>query len=124
MPLSEYEQRMLEQMERQLHSVDPKLADSMDEPRPARSRVLLGVGLLVVGVGVLLAGAVTQLPWLGVIGFLSMFVGVWQAIYAQRRGGSTPASPSTARGTAARAGGRRSFMQRLEDRWERRRQGR
>ena len=124
MPLSEYEQRMLEQMERQLHSVDPKLADSMSEPRPARPRVVLGVVLLVVGVGVLVAGAVTQLPWLGLIGFLSMFVGVWQAVYPQRRGGRVPAGPSPARGTAPRSASRRGFMQRLEDRWERRRQGR
>ena len=125
MPLSEYEQRMLEQMERQLHTADPKLVDTMGAKRATRSKVLVGVIVLVVGVGLLLTGAVTQLPWLGVIGFIAMFVGVWQAVYAPRRSGPTavPGSPSS-RGPAPRTAGRRTFMQRMEDRWERRRRGR
>jgi hypothetical protein len=118
MPLSEYEQRMLEQMERQLRTDDPKLADTLGSRRAARSRVLLGSLLLLAGVGMLVAGVATQLPWLGVLGFVAMFAGVWLAVSAPRQQTSVPAGPRTA---GPRPVGHRSFMQRMEDRWERRR---
>lgn len=119
MPLSEYEQRMLEQMERQLRTEDPKFADTLGSRRATGSRVLLGVVLLAAGVGLLVAGVATQLPWLGVVGFLAMFGGVWIAVSAPRR----PAATATGAGRPPARGpaGRRSFMQRMEDRWERRR---
>ena len=122
MPLSEYEQRMLEQMERQLRTEDPKFADTLGSKRAAGSRVLLGVVLLAAGVGLLVAGVATQLPWLGVVGFLAMFAGVWIAVSAPRR--PATGAKGTGRPTARGPDGRRSFMQRMEERWERRRNGR
>jgi hypothetical protein len=122
MPLSEYEQRMLEQMERQLRSDDPKLADTLGSRRAVGSRVLLGSLLLIGGIGLLLGGVVTQLPWLGVTGFLAMFGGVWLAVSAPRR-----AAPKVAAGgkpPGPRPVPHRSFMQRMEDRWDKRRGGR
>lgn len=121
MPLSEYEQRMLEQMERQLRSDDPKLADTLGSRRRAGSRLFLGLLLFLAGVGGLVAGVATQLAWLGVVGFLAMFGGVWLAL-------STPKAttgPATARPGAPRpaAPPRRGLMQRLEERWDRRRDG-
>ena len=121
MPLSEYEQRMLEQMERQLRTDDPKFADTLGSRRAARNRVLLGSIVLIAGVGMLIAGVATQLPWLGVVGFLAMFGGVWMAVSAPRRQGPAPSGPRTA---GPRAVGHRGFMQRMEDRWERRRRER
>ena len=119
MPLSEYEQRMLEQMERQLRTDDPKLADTLGSRRVAGSRVLLGSLLLIAGVGMLVGGVATQLAWLGVIGFLAMFAGVWLAVSAPRR--RTPAAVPGVRSSGPRPGSRRTFMQRMEDRWDRRR---
>jgi hypothetical protein len=124
MPLSEYEQRMLEQMERQLRSDDPKLADTLGTRRSRGSRVLLGVVVLIVGIGMLVGGAALQQPWLGVIGFLTMFGGVWITVSSPRRADPTGAvggAGTTASGSRA---GRRSFMQRMEERWDRRRDSR
>lgn len=124
MPLSEYEQRMLEQMERQLRSDDPKLADTLGNRRARGSRVLLGTLALIVGIGLLVGGVALRLEFLGVIGFLAMFGGVWIAVSKPRKSG--PVGASDAGRTPARPApsGRRTFMQRLEDRWDRRRDSR
>jgi hypothetical protein len=122
MPLSEYEQRMLEQMERQLRSDDPKFADTLGSRRAVGSRVLIGTLLLIGGIGLLLGGVVAQMPWLGVLGFLSMFGGVWLAVSAPRR--AAPTAGAGGKSTAPRPTAHRSFMQRMEDRWDKRRGGR
>jgi hypothetical protein len=123
MPLSEYEQRMLEQMERQLRSDDPKLADTLGSRGSRGSRVLLGVVVVVVGIGVLVGGAALQLPWLGVVGFLAMFGGVLLAVSTPRRQAG-PTGVVGGQGPATRRRSRRSFMQRMEDRWDHRRDAR
>ncbi len=124
MPLSEYEQRMLEQMERQLRSDDPKLADALGSRRSSGSRVLLGVVVLIVGMGMLVGGVALQFYWLGIVGFLAMFGGVWIAVSKPRRraDGTAPHGPPTAARSAR--GARPTFMQRLEERWDRRRDAR
>ncbi len=75
MPLSEEELRLLEQMERALVQDDPKLASTLRGTaarRHARRRVIYaGVGLLV-GMAVLLAGAITSITALGIAGFVVM----------------------------------------------------
>ena len=67
MPLSEYEQRVLEQMERQLASDDPRLANTLTQRgrRPVLRYVLAGVGVAV-GLLLLVLGAATDRPVLGV----------------------------------------------------------
>ena len=77
MPLSEYEQRVLEQMERQLTSDDPRLANTLTQRghRPFGRYVIAGVGASV-GLLLLVLGAANSLPWLGVIGFVVMFAAV------------------------------------------------
>ena len=81
MPLSEYEQRVLEQMEQQLYSEDPKLASAMS-PSARRSGVryvLAGAGV-VVGVVLLIVGVMTDVPAVGIVGFAIMFGGVAYAL--------------------------------------------
>ena len=62
MPLSEHEQRLLEQMERALYAEDPKLASALrgsDLRMHYRRRALLaGVGF-VLGIALLMAGVAT-----------------------------------------------------------------
>ena len=60
MPLSEYEQRVLEQMERQLTSDDPRLANTLTQRghRPFGRYVIAGVGASV-GLLLLVLGART-----------------------------------------------------------------
>lgn len=126
MPLSEYEQRMLEQMERQLASDDPRLANTLTQRgrRPVLRYVLAGVGVAV-GLLLLVLGAASNRPVLGVIGFVLMFAAVGY-VFAVPRGHqeaapAAPGQPTVTRPAPAKPATRRSFMTRLEERWERRR---
>lgn len=129
MPLSEYEQRVLEQMERQLTSDDPRLANTLTSRgrKPVLRYVLGGIGA-VAGLLLLVGGAAASEVWLGVLGFVVMFASVAIAFTRPRR--SSAAGPtgvvrsdgSTAPRPAPR---KKGFMNRMEDRWDRRRdQGR
>ncbi|WP_448629650.1 DUF3040 domain-containing protein [Cellulomonas soli] len=131
MPLSEYEQRVLEQMERQLTSDDPRLANTLTQRgrRPVGRYVLAGVGVAV-GLLLLVLGAASDgLVWLGVVGFVVMFAAVTFAFAVPRRSGPqgvVRGDGSVSRGTAAprpatKRGGQQGFMARFEERWERRR---
>jgi Protein of unknown function (DUF3040) len=125
-PLSDNEQRLLEQMERALYAEDPKFASTMRgaarRPGSAR-RLLIGVTGVVVGLVLLVVGVAQQMVVLGVIGFVSMLAGTAYAVSGHRRGG--PAGIVQGNGSIRQVAKRRgSFMQRLEQRWERRRDGR
>lgn len=136
MPLSEYEQRVLEQMERALTSDDPRLANTLQSTGRGNALryVLSGVGV-VVGLLLLVIGAATSLTWLGVIGFVLMFAGVVFAFFGPRKkqqegpvgvvgeDGTVQPPPGAARSKPRkRQGGRSSgFLARLEERWENRR---
>lgn len=125
MPLSEYEQRVLEQMERQLASDDPRLANTLTQRgrRPVLRYVLAGVGAAA-GLLLLVLGAATDRPALGVIGFVLMFAAV-AYVFAAPRSHKAPAEgaeqPAASAAAKAPRPARRSFMTRLEERWERRR---
>ena len=118
MPLSEHEQRLLDEMERNLYQND---ADFV-EPVVARGRydvAMLTVGALVavVGLGLVLLGVIIQQPFIGILGFVVMLAGVLIAM-RRARSASEP-SPSDAGSPAAPAAAP-GFMGRLEDRWQRR----
>ena len=122
MPLSEYEQRVLEQMEQQLTSDDPRLVNALQGGAPSQVRrwLLTGAGALL-GLAVLVVGAVTSLPVVGVLGFVTMFVAVVLAFSPPRRRG--PAGLVAPDGTLKRRKGapKPSLSERLEKRWDRRR---
>ena len=86
MPLSEYEQRVLEQMERQLTSDDPRLANTLtSRGRRSVSRYVLGGVGVVVGLLLLIFGVVASRAWLGVLGFIVMFAAVTYAVARPHR---------------------------------------
>jgi hypothetical protein len=128
MPLSEHEQRLLEQMEKALYAEDPKFATSLRSPalaRGSRSRAALGILGILVGMGVLITGVAMPLPALGVAGFGIMLVSAVLAYAAfrapaaegsQAEGGPADAPASAPKAPKSRAG----FMDRMEDRWRRR----
>jgi hypothetical protein len=131
MPLSEHEQRLLEQMEKALYAEDPKFATSLRSSRgskASRGRAALGVLAILAGLGLLLAGVATTVIALGVIGFVAMLIGcviVYSAF--QARGvvaEETEAAPGPSTGPAGPTGpsgqGGSGFMDRMEDRWRRR----
>jgi hypothetical protein len=125
MPLSEQEQRLLEEMERNLYRNDADFVHAVGGVRGRRPNyraIVLGVLPAVAGVGALIAGVAMQLLIVGIIGFALMFAGVLIAITPSKRG-IVPAAPAepTASAKARRSGG--GFMDRLNDRWDRRQDG-
>lgn len=118
MPLSEREQKLLEQLEQQLNAEDPHFATSMSEAGTSRlstTRLVAGVVTAVVGLGALLWGVSQQFIWLGILGFVIMAAGVYVATSRPRRSRGGPA------GAAATSKKNSPFMANLEQRWEERR---
>lgn len=135
MPLSEHEQRLLEQMEKALYAEDPKFATSLRSTGgPAsRTRAALGVLGILAGLGIVLAGMALPLAALGVVGFVVMLAGAVITYFAFTRGGSSEsgaeaeggetdgAAPSaTKQPKPPRSSG---FMDRMEERWRKRAEG-
>ena len=127
MPLSEHEQRMLEQMERALYAEDPKFATALEGSglrTYTRRRVYQAVAGFLVGIGLLMAGMVAQQIWISVVGFLVMLGCAVLAVTGWRK--APKAGEQQAGGTAGgparrQAKPRRSMMNRIEERWQRRR---
>lgn len=118
MPLSEHEQRLLDEMERNLYGNDSDVhaAPMGGMPRPNYRAIAVGIVMVLAGLATLLAGVVTHLIVVGIAGFALMFAGV---IVATRPG--TPVEfPSSTSRTSRPASSKQSFMQRMEERWDRR----
>jgi hypothetical protein len=96
MPLSDHEQRMLDQIESALYAEDPKFASSVRGGgfrAPTARRRLQGVALFVIGLAMLVSGVafkatmIGNFPILSVFGFIVMFGGVIFAITGPRLSG-------------------------------------
>ena len=144
MPLSEHEQRQLEQIEQSLYADYPKLAQAVRAKDPRihykRRVVQAAIGFLL-GVGLLLAGVVSKVIFIGVGGFVVMLAcAMWALTSWRHMGGAAtgraptgrtaspgraPAAPRGRKPRKDRRGrsGRTGFMERLEERWRRRQQG-
>ncbi len=128
MPLSEHEQRLLEQMEQALYAEDPKFATSLRSARAvkaSRGRAALGVLALLAGLGLLVAGVATTVIALGVVGFVAMLFGCVAIYSAFQTRADAPAAEgaeeAAPQGKASSADDQGSgFMNRMEDRWRRR----
>ena len=119
MPLSEQEQRLLDEMERSLYHGDADFVAAVGRVRTGVNYTALvgGVLLGVAGIGVLLLGVIAHSWPIGALGFIAMFVGVLLAIGTPgRRPGRSTGFPGGA------AGPKTGLMDRLAARWERRRQ--
>jgi hypothetical protein len=152
-PLSEEELRLLEQMERALAAEDPKFVSALQGRtlrRMARMRTFAAAVVFVGGVALLMGGAVAQMTWLGIVGFLVMLASatIGLASWRGHRAADDHSAPATPEALfdfddhphrfevldGGRAGkpkrprrqprARRhgTFMQRLEQRWQRRRE--
>ncbi|EFL31520.1 transmembrane protein [Streptomyces viridochromogenes DSM 40736] len=126
MPLSEHEQRMLEQMERALYAEDPKFATALEGSglrTYTRRRVYQAVAGFLVGIALLMAGMVAKQVWLSVVGFLVMLGCAVLAVTGWRKAPKPGEQATGAGGQQARRQGRqrRSVMDRIEQRWQRRR---
>ncbi len=127
MPLSDHEQRMIDQIEKALYAEDPKFAQSVRARDPRvhyRRRMIWAAAGFLLGVGLLLAGVVTKAWYIGmsVAGFLVMLTCAMWALTSWRHmngtvtgvGSATPPKQRRRRGTD------QGFMERLEERWRRR----
>jgi hypothetical protein len=132
-PLSEHEQRLLEQMERALYDEDPKFASSLRGKDPRRNfrrrAVLAGLGF-VAGIVALMTGLVAQQPVVSILGFVAMLLSALFAV-SSYRAMTTAAQLGVVEGAVVRkpraatprkpAAGGPGFMARMEERWQRRR---
>jgi len=137
-PLSEEEQRLLEQMEQALAAEDPKFASTLRgstlRARLRRQVVLAGAAFLA-GTGLLMLGVILTMTPVSVVGFVVMLGAAYVFITAWRRGGEVTseqeAPPTNGRSMGrstggstsrtTRSAGQGSFMDRMEERWRRRR---
>ena len=128
MPLSDEEARLLQQLEQSLAAEDPDFASTLRGSKfMARNRrvaVLSGLGF-VAGLVVMFSGAVTKMTWIGVIGFLAMVGTAFLFSQAWKRGignrDETPATPSGRGWGQSKPKASGSFVDRMEERWQRRR---
>lgn len=128
MPLSDHEQRLLEQMEQALYAEDPKFASALrgsDLRNHYRRRAVKAVIGFILGVVLLMAGAVFKAPPVSVIGFVIMLTAAlfglssWKRTprAGELRTTSGPSGPSR-----QKAKPKSSMMERIEERWRRRRE--
>lgn len=124
MPLSEQEQRLLEEMERSLYHNDADFVSTVSARGGRRNYTTIVVGILVglLGIAAIVTGVVTRLPIIGVAGFVVMFVGVLVAISAPKAFPGVSDAGDSANGHAPAPGktAKPDFMQRMNDRWEKR----
>ena len=140
MPLSDEELRLLEQMERALVEEDPKLASTLRGTslrRSARRRAIVAGLVFAIGIAVLMTGAITQFWPVGIVGFVIMLGSATVAlgsVRGQQSSGEPQATDHSSgftvieggragrtRKARNRAGSSHSFMERMEERWRRRR---
>jgi protein-S-isoprenylcysteine O-methyltransferase Ste14 len=121
MPLSEHEQRLLDQIERALIAEDPKFASTVRAGRlrrPTRRRRLQGLALFVLGLVLLVVGVavhsiwVANVPVVSVVGFLVMLAGAVLAI-------TSIGASKNSQGKAAESE-RNRFGGKMEERFRRR----
>jgi len=143
-PLSEHEQRQLEQIEQALYSEDPKFVHTVRSSDPRvhfKRRAYQAAAGFVLGVGLLLGGVISRYIWLVAAGVIVMLVcSVWGLTSWRHISGMSATAPFGAarpkrkgrvrRSRAERrAAGRpprgapQGMMERFEERWRRRQEG-
>ena len=120
MPLSEHEQKLLDQIEQALYAEDPKFASAV---RSARSRskvrqsVLLSLLGVLVGLTLVLVGLITTVIALSVVGFVLVVASCGFAVHAVRNKTANSMDVRAEGGRTPRQAGLRT---RMEDRLRRR----
>ena len=133
MPLSEHEQRQLEQIEQALYAEHPRFAKAVRAADPRvhyKRRVVYAAVGFVIGVALLPAGVSTNIS-LSVVGFVIMLASCyWAAISYRRMNGLATGRiqlKERRSGRRDKARGKRSggsLGERLDERWRRRQEGR
>jgi hypothetical protein len=127
-PLSEHEQRQLEQIEQALYADYPRFANAVkaSDPRVHYRRRLVQAGLgLLAGLAMLVAGILTRYIWIGAAGLVVIVISCVWALHSYRRMAGTattrrPGSKSKRRRRGRGHPASPGMMERLEERWRRR----
>ena len=128
MPLSEHEQRQLEQIEQALYAEHPRLARAMRAKDPKvhyRRRVTQAAVGFLLGAGMLVAGIVLKYDGLAAGGVAVLLLSGILAVVSYRRmaGMVTDRKGRRNRKASAKAPANSGLMERLEERWRRRQEG-
>jgi len=119
-PLSDHEQRLLDEIEQALYAEDPKFAASVRSAR-RRSRTRRSIVLCVLGViaglALVLVGLIAEIIALSVVGFVLVVAACGYFAQVLRGRQKTGASPRGGAPAAPKSSGLRS---RMEDRLRRR----
>jgi len=126
-PLSEHEQRQLEQIEQALYAEHPRLARAMRAKDPKvhyRRRLVEACAGFVIGVGALVVGVVLKYQYLDIVGFVIMVASsTWAIANYRRMTGVTLERRQKGRGRGrkpAKPANNAGMMDRIEERWRRR----
>lgn len=115
MGLSEYDKKVLEQLERDLLGADDSLSRKLNptkvKPTNSAGKLIAGALVAVMGMSLLVFGAISQLVAFGVLGFIVALGGLWVASANPVGRGQTKTSPPKAKSAG-------SFF---ENRWDQRR---
>lgn len=128
MPLSEHEQKVLQAMEQALYAEDPRFATHITNHglHPNKRRIVVGVLGVLAGLALVVLGALNALIWLGGIGFALMVAGGAWAFSPAKKSVLGAVGPDgtvrrTVTGDQRTPSPKAGFMQRLEERWDKRR---
>jgi Protein of unknown function (DUF3040). len=132
MALSEYERKMLEELEAQLSDEDPGFADTLkpkSSPKAAARQVSirhLVLGLLVVfaGIAILTFGVSAEIEIIGLLGIVVMFLGTWYmttGITSFPNENAENEDPKPKQPKTPRSNKFQDFMARQAEEWEKRR---
>jgi hypothetical protein len=120
MALSEREQRLLEEMERNLYNNEADVVTTLGTRHvPNYRAIAIGAIVALIGLVTMVVGVSQSLTVVGILGFAILFTGVMVAV-------ATPGKPAQSSGKSAgaqsspRSG---TFMDQLNERWERRTNG-
>ena len=114
MPLSDREKRLLDEMEAALLTEDPRLVSALsaNPGLPSRKRIMMGVGLVLLGLVTLFGGLISKVTPIGILGFLIALSGVISAI--------SSFTPGIGKKAAKKPRARSSISERMEKRWDNR----
>ncbi len=132
-PLSDHEQRLLDQIERALYAEDPKFASAVrsTDPQVHYKRRIWKAGIgFVLGLFVVMAGPILNTMPISIVisvtGFLLMvFCCAWGLTSWKRMNGvgAEPAPKKHSKGAKTSKPAKAGFMERMEERWRRRHEG-
>jgi hypothetical protein len=121
MALSEHEQRLLAEMERNLYENEADIVTTLGEKhQPNYTAIAIGVLVGLAGIITMLVGVYQDQTIVGVVGFAILFAGVMVAVATPGKKNSLRSEPHAAPKAPQSSG---SFMDRVNERWERRQGG-